>query len=173
MDLKELKTLFFQQRYQDLPESIKPTGANIVPYAMQLVLLEKGNKKWDIIKHIRFADGARVLRSSITGMAMGRPLEIDYQKNFTEGSKACPQNILPPSRLSLRFLGLIEKLWPDGTRPPVRKTNSARSAPIGTTASLSPLWPIASLTRSPSTSSARSSGPHSTETLMKRTWLQS
>ena len=54
LDLKELETLFFQQLYQDLPEPIKPKGAYIVPYTTQLELLEKGNRKWDIIKHIHF-----------------------------------------------------------------------------------------------------------------------
>ena len=88
IDLKQVETLFLQQRYQDFPEPIRVKGNNVTPYTMQLFIVPKGDRKWDIVKHIRFAAGARVWHSTILGMSVGRPLEIDYQKQFREGSRA-------------------------------------------------------------------------------------
>ena len=40
------------------------------------------------IKHVTFADGVKVTHTTIRSRAVGRALEIDYQKNYRDGSKA-------------------------------------------------------------------------------------
>ena len=48
IDLKEVETLFLQQRYEDLPHPIKVPGRNMAPFTMHVA---EGN--WNIVKHIR------------------------------------------------------------------------------------------------------------------------
>ncbi|CAE7625476.1 unnamed protein product, partial [Symbiodinium pilosum] len=84
----EVETKFLQQRYDDLPHPIKVQGNNLSPFTMQVIVLPRGDKKMDIIKHVKFADGAKVTHTTIRSMAVGRALEIDYRKNYRDNSKA-------------------------------------------------------------------------------------
>ena len=84
LDFNKIEELFFQQRYSDLPHPIRMNGQNETPYDMQVFIVSKGENKWDIVKHIKFAEGSKVLRSTIRSMCTGRALEIDYCKQCRE-----------------------------------------------------------------------------------------
>ena len=62
--LKHIEALFLRQRYQDLPEPIKMKGNNVTPCSMQLFMLQSEDKTWNIVKHIRFAEGTKILSST-------------------------------------------------------------------------------------------------------------
>ncbi|CAE7615960.1 unnamed protein product [Symbiodinium sp. CCMP2592] len=123
LDLKIIETLFKQQRYSDLPEPIKMKGNNLHPYTMQLFLLPKGANKWDIVKHVRFADGTRMMSSTIKTMCTGRPLEINYQKNFREGSRALQYLLEGLGGFQVRYHQLVPG---NASTKPVKETEDIR-----------------------------------------------
>ena len=106
-DLKHIETLFLQQRYQDLPEPIKMNGNNLTPYTMQLFMLQSEDKTWNIVKHIRFAEGTKILWSTIVNMSTGRPVEIDYQKNFRDGTRALQYMLEGLGGFQVRYQKLV------------------------------------------------------------------
>ena len=107
-DLKtHRKHCFLQQRYQDLPEPIKMKGNNLTPYTMQLFMLQSEDKTWNIVKHIRFAEGTKILSSTIANMSTGRPVEIDYQKNFRDGTRALPYMLEGLGGFQVRYQKLV------------------------------------------------------------------
>ena len=55
---------------------------------MQLVIVPAEDGKHNIVKHIKFVDGTKVLHSTILGMCVGQPLELDFQKHSREGGRA-------------------------------------------------------------------------------------
>ena len=107
IDLKEVETMFLQQRYEDLPPPIKVPGNKVTPFTMQLVVLPLAEGKWNIVKHIRFADGAKVMHSTIKSMSVGRALEIDYQKNFKDGSRALQYLLEGMGGFQVRYQKLV------------------------------------------------------------------
>ena len=88
MAFQKIEELFFQQHYSDLPHPIRMNGQNETPYDRQVFIVPKGENKWDIVKRIKFAEGTKVLRSSIRSMCTGRTLEIEYCKQCREGGRA-------------------------------------------------------------------------------------
>ena len=107
IDLKEVETMFLQQRYEDLPPPIKVPGNNVTPFTMQLVVLPLAEGKWNIVKHIRFADGAKVMHNTIKSMSVGRALKIDYQKNFKDGSRALQYLLEGMGGFQVRYQKLV------------------------------------------------------------------
>ena len=107
IDLNEVETMFLQQRYEDLPPPIKVPGNNVTPFTMQLVVLPLAEGKWNIVKHIRFADGAKVMHNTIKSMSVGRALEIDYQKNFKDGSRALQYLLEGMGGFQVRYQKLV------------------------------------------------------------------
>ena len=107
IDLKEVETMFLQQRYEDLPPPIKVPGNKVTPFTMQLVVLPLAEGKWNIVKHIRFADGAKVMHNTIKSMSVGRALEIDYQKNFKDGSRALQYLLEGMGGFQVRYQKLV------------------------------------------------------------------
>ncbi|CAE6965865.1 unnamed protein product, partial [Symbiodinium natans] len=124
LDLKEIETMFLQQRYQDLPAPIKMKGNNVLPYSMQLFILKTGDRKWNIVKHVRFAEGTKVISSAIMSMCTGRPLEIDYQKNFREGSRALQYMLEGLGGFQVRYCKLVPM---NASNKPSRETDDIRA----------------------------------------------
>ncbi|CAE7600997.1 unnamed protein product, partial [Symbiodinium sp. CCMP2456] len=122
IDLKEVETMFLQQRYEDLPPPIKVPGNNVTPFTMQLVVLPLAEGKWNIVKHIRFADCAKVMNNTIKSMSVGRALEIDYQKNFKDGSRALQYLLEGMGGFQVRY----QKLVPANNSKLVRETEDIR-----------------------------------------------
>ena len=123
LDLKIIEAMFKQQRYSDLPEPIKMKGNNLRPYTMQLFLLPKGANKWDLVKNVSFADGASLMSSTIKTMCSGRPLEIDYQKNFCEGSRALHCLLEGLGGFQVRYHQLVPG---NASAEPVKETEDIR-----------------------------------------------
>ncbi|CAE7346567.1 unnamed protein product [Symbiodinium natans] len=99
-------------------------GQNETPYDRQVFIVPKGENKWDIVKRIKFAEGTKVLRSSIRSMCTGRTLEIEYCKQCREGSVAVQTS-------SGRFLGTMAAAWSIGV--------AALSVGIGSSPAMEPL----------------------------------
>ena len=59
LDLKQLKTLFLQQRYQEFPAPIRMVGENIIHYTMQRFMIKKTERKWDIVSMFALPKAAR------------------------------------------------------------------------------------------------------------------
>ena len=78
--LKRIETLFLQQRYQDLSEPIKMKGNDLTPCTMQLFMLQSEDKTWNIVKHVRFAEGTKIFSSTIVNTCASGPVEIAYQR---------------------------------------------------------------------------------------------
>ncbi|CAJ1382958.1 unnamed protein product [Effrenium voratum] len=93
IDLNAVETMFLQQRYADLPEPVRMKGNFQAPYNMQIFIIPKEGGKKDIIKRIKFLEGAKVLHSSIISMCQGVPLEIDLQGKYRDGGRG-PQYML-------------------------------------------------------------------------------
>ena len=98
-------------------------GNNLRPYTMQLFLLPKGANKWDLVKNVSFADGASLMSSTIKTMCSGRPLEIDYQKNFCEGSRALHCLLEGLGGFQVRYHQLVPG---NASAEPVKETEDIR-----------------------------------------------
>ncbi|CAE7300219.1 unnamed protein product [Symbiodinium natans] len=123
LDFKKIEELFFQQRYSDLPHPIRMNGQNETPYDMQVFIVSKGENKWDIVKHIKFAEGSKVLHSTIRSMCTGRALEIDYCKQYREGGRALQYLLEAMGGFQVRY----QKLIPAGSSTkPVKETEDIR-----------------------------------------------
>ena len=73
-------------------------------------------------QHVRFAEGSKVLSSTILSMCTGRALEIDYHKNFWEGSRA-------PQYMFEGLDGFYNKIAPASSSSKIsRETEDIRSA---------------------------------------------
>ncbi|CAE7821088.1 unnamed protein product [Symbiodinium sp. KB8] len=95
------------KKNSDLPEPIKMNGNNLTPYTMQLFMLQSEDKTWNIVKHIRFAEGTKILWSTIVNMSTGRPVEIDYQKNFRDGTRALQYMLEGLGGFQVRYQKLV------------------------------------------------------------------
>ena len=91
---------------------------------MQLVILPNKGKH-DIIKHIKFVDGTKVLNSTMKSMCAGQPLEIDFHKWYHDGSLAFQYLLEGMGGFQVRY----QKLIPAGASNKVPKeTNDMRAA---------------------------------------------
>ena len=80
-------------------------GNNVVPHTMQLCILQKENGKYDVIKHIKFADAAKVLHSTILSMCQegGRACAKTWVDSRS-GTKNWYQQALPTSPARTRTI---------------------------------------------------------------------
>ena len=95
----------------ELPAPIGMKGNNLVPYNLQLFIVLKGSNKHDIIKHVKFVDGTRVLRSAILRMCHGQALQVDLQGKFREGGRALQYMLEGLGGFQVRY----QKLVPAGS----------------------------------------------------------
>jgi len=103
LDLPHIEQLLLQRRYADLPDPIRMTRACIVPYTMQLFIIPRADGKLNIVKHIRFEGGTKVLDSTILAMNQGGPLEIDFHRHWWEGSQALQHMIEKLGEAQIRY----------------------------------------------------------------------
>ncbi|CAE7212285.1 unnamed protein product [Symbiodinium sp. CCMP2592] len=89
------------------PEPLKMKGNNLTPYTMQVFMLQSEDKTWNIVKHVRFAEGNKILASTIISMCTGRPLEIDYRKNFRDGTRALQYMLEGLGGFQVRYQKLV------------------------------------------------------------------
>ena len=102
-------------------------GQNETPYDMQVFIVPRGENKWDIVKHIKFAEGTKILHSTIRSMCTGRALEIDYCKHYREGGCGLQYLLEAMGGFRVRY----QKLIPAGssTKPVKRQRTFGRGLP--------------------------------------------
>ena len=122
-NLKEIETLFLQQRYADLPAPLGRKGSNQTPYNMQLGILPQGSGIRHIIKHVKFTHNTKVNHQTIRSMAHGQPLEINLQKHFREGSRGFQSLLEGLGGFQVRYFKLVAS---GSSSKPTKETEDIR-----------------------------------------------